>query len=625
MYPKLWPSARLGTLVLALGLDWLLAGCGGSPNQTNKPPPLTPSITWAMPAPIAYGTALSATQLDTTASVPGSFAYTPALGTVVSGGTQKLSVTFTPTDIADYTTASASVSIQVNPITPTLNWVTPAAIVYGTALGSAQLDASSGGVSGAFVYSPSAGAVLGAGSQSLSARFTPADTSDYTTAAASVTLTVAKAMPSINWAPTGRIAVGMALTSTQLDATASAPGSAVAVPGIFLYSPAAGAILNSSGPQMLYASFTPADQTDYAAVEVSATLDVLPFGVVAWGDSLTIGDQGNIDAGAYTTELAELITLPVVNDAVNANTTTETGVREGGLATYATVAGGSIPASGGVAVTFEDGWEPVTSRGPAGGIGGAILGVHGLATYASGIYTFTRTTPGSAVSAPGSPQFVVDTPYAVWIPIFWEGRNDYDDPSRVESDIAAEVAFVPPGQTYVILPVLNANDQDEWVGAPWYTEIIALNNYLASIYGTHYLDIRKLLINSYDPEQATDVADFNHDEPPTSLRAIFATATLANSIGPTDTVLTFEGASHSIQNEAVLTIDTGQNAENALVTSVSGNTVTVERDLGGPNIAHAAGAPLSESDPIHLNAKGYQIVANAVAKFLSAYASPMEK
>ena len=37
-------------------------------------------ITWATPAPITYGTALSATQLNATANVPGKFTYTPGAG-----------------------------------------------------------------------------------------------------------------------------------------------------------------------------------------------------------------------------------------------------------------------------------------------------------------------------------------------------------------------------------------------------------------------------------------------------------------------------------------------------------------------------------------------------------------
>jgi Bacterial Ig-like domain (group 3)/FG-GAP-like repeat len=87
----------------------------------------TPTITWVTPTPIVQGTPLSSTQLDATASVPGTFTYTPASGTILSAGAQTLSVTFTPTDTADYTTATATVTLTVDkpgsdlefiPITP---------------------------------------------------------------------------------------------------------------------------------------------------------------------------------------------------------------------------------------------------------------------------------------------------------------------------------------------------------------------------------------------------------------------------------------------------------------------------------------------------------------------------
>ncbi len=72
-----------------------------------------PTITWTTPAAIPYGTALSTTQLNATASVPGTFAYSPALGAVLSAGSQTLSVTFTPTDTTDYTTATSAVTLAV--------------------------------------------------------------------------------------------------------------------------------------------------------------------------------------------------------------------------------------------------------------------------------------------------------------------------------------------------------------------------------------------------------------------------------------------------------------------------------------------------------------------------------
>ncbi len=61
----------------------------------------TPVITWPVPAPITYGTPLSAVQLNATASVPGTFVYTPAAGTVLAAGTQMLAVTFTPSDTTE--------------------------------------------------------------------------------------------------------------------------------------------------------------------------------------------------------------------------------------------------------------------------------------------------------------------------------------------------------------------------------------------------------------------------------------------------------------------------------------------------------------------------------------------
>ena len=45
--------------------------------------------------------------------MPGTFAYTPAAGTVLDAGSQTLSVTFTPTDTTDYTTATATATINV--------------------------------------------------------------------------------------------------------------------------------------------------------------------------------------------------------------------------------------------------------------------------------------------------------------------------------------------------------------------------------------------------------------------------------------------------------------------------------------------------------------------------------
>ena len=93
------------------------------------------------------------TQLNASASVPGTFTYTPVSGTVLSAGTQNLNVDFTPTDNANYSGTSRNVTININQAIPEITWSNPADITYGTALNNTQLNASAS-VPGTFtIYS----------------------------------------------------------------------------------------------------------------------------------------------------------------------------------------------------------------------------------------------------------------------------------------------------------------------------------------------------------------------------------------------------------------------------------------------------------------------------------------
>jgi hypothetical protein len=149
----------------------------------------TPTVNWLAPAAITYGTALSATQLNATASVPGGFSYNPAAGTVLHAGMQTLSVTFTPTDSTDYNPVTTTVSLTVNKVTPTITWASPAAINYGTPLSATQLNAKAS-VAGTFAYNPAAGTILSGGTQNLSVTFTPTDSTDYNSVTAGTTIIV---------------------------------------------------------------------------------------------------------------------------------------------------------------------------------------------------------------------------------------------------------------------------------------------------------------------------------------------------------------------------------------------------------------------------------------------------
>jgi hypothetical protein len=107
---------------------------------------LAPTITWTAPAPIAYGTTLGSAQLNASSTLPGTFVYSPAAGTVLLAGSHVLSVTFTPTDSVNCSSATQTVSIQVTNTTPAITWATPSPILYGVALDASQLNALAGSV-----------------------------------------------------------------------------------------------------------------------------------------------------------------------------------------------------------------------------------------------------------------------------------------------------------------------------------------------------------------------------------------------------------------------------------------------------------------------------------------------
>jgi large repetitive protein len=109
----------------------------------------TPSITWADPAAITAGTLLSATQLNATANVPGTFAYTPDVGAFLAAGSHTLALTFTPDDAANYQSVSASVPLRVDPAplsggaSPAAHPAAPVATAGDSGLGHGDTQASS--------------------------------------------------------------------------------------------------------------------------------------------------------------------------------------------------------------------------------------------------------------------------------------------------------------------------------------------------------------------------------------------------------------------------------------------------------------------------------------------------
>jgi hypothetical protein len=157
-----------------------------------------------------------ATSIPSTVSDP--VTLTVSVGAYPTGGPTPglIKATVSSPTFSNDVTATDSVIFQQK---APLSWATPAPIIYGTALGGAQLDATST-VTGSFVYTPAAGTVLAVGQHTLSAVFSPIDETDYSPATATVTLTVVPAIPTITVAPSPNPAFlsnAVAITATILS------------------------------------------------------------------------------------------------------------------------------------------------------------------------------------------------------------------------------------------------------------------------------------------------------------------------------------------------------------------------------------------------------------------------
>lgn len=102
--------------MIALKADFAGDGLYLPSNLTASITVLNLQISWANPAPIAFGSALGSRQLNAAANLPGTFVYTPAAGAVLpTGNGQTLSTTFSPADSVNYSPVTRTALIDVTP------------------------------------------------------------------------------------------------------------------------------------------------------------------------------------------------------------------------------------------------------------------------------------------------------------------------------------------------------------------------------------------------------------------------------------------------------------------------------------------------------------------------------
>ncbi len=234
-------SQNVGTGITVAVAGLTISGAQASdytltqPTTTADITPAKPTVSVSDPGGTYSGFAFNATATVTVVSgqaaselegiAPTSVYYagstatgTPLSGAPIDAGAYTVVASFPGS--TDYrASTSAPSTFTIAKATPQITWNPPASIAYGTPLGSGQLDASAN-ISGTFTYSPSAGTILAAGDQSLSAVFTPDDEIDYATATGSTTIDVAKATPTTSASDPGGTYNG-----TGFGATATVTGS----------------------------------------------------------------------------------------------------------------------------------------------------------------------------------------------------------------------------------------------------------------------------------------------------------------------------------------------------------------------------------------------------------------
>lgn len=259
--------------------------------------------------------------------------------------------------------------------------------------------------------------------------------------------------------------------------------------------------------------------------------------VACFGDSLTNGYFGGTSghtADAYPAKLQELVPagVQVFNVSTSGWCVDEVAVRIGAIPVPLTAALNTIPASGGVSVstTAVIGFRPLNETV---NIPGTLAGIPGTLKRdtSNTVFTFTRTTTGTAVPLPPGTLFEPDQlGHDADTSVILLGRNDVaksvkGSEATVAEHIAAGVQRIVDWHTrqlkqvLVLSPTTNTFEER---GSTGHTTATTAGALLAQAHGPKYYDLRRYLVDQaiYDlgiTPTATDLAKMAADTLPPSI------------------------------------------------------------------------------------------------------------
>lgn len=238
----------------------------------------------------------------------------------------------------------------------------------------------------------------------------------------------------------------------------------------------------------------------------------------AWGDSLTEGGglgQTWLVSEAWPARAATVLTGTTVNNrGRSGDTTDEVLIRMGVHQLYFTVTGGSIPASGAVAVVTK--FKSYIPRDRV--YAGSLAGIPGTLafTFATNTWTFTRTTSGTALAVAGSTLFVTGQNLVKTTPfVYWAARNDWDFAVTGLEGVMADhiianhrkvLDYLPAGEKRVLFfgPTLRST---ETTGSAGYIRVWdTINKMKAAFPGNFYCVMDYLIDHALDDAGITKTA-----------------------------------------------------------------------------------------------------------------------
>ncbi len=219
--------------------------------------------------------------------------------------------------------------------------------------------------------------------------------------------------------------------------------------------------------------------------------------MTGWGSSSIFGAGG--DGRTIMTWLAEDFAVSTFNAAGSGEFSGHAAWRMNAVKATLTLSGNSIPASGAATVTAHN--AGTNAGNAASVIEGTLKGVPGRLTWAANVWSFTRTTAGSAVPIAAGEVFTAKwgQDHSADTQVFHIGKNNAvlgtdTDVTKAISDMAAMWAAVKTSPRRAV--VLNHWNNGNMASGAARTRVGNLNAAYAAAYGTYYVDVASYLYSA---------------------------------------------------------------------------------------------------------------------------------